>query len=39
MTTNKNIPINWRVYPMIVTGLQVNNAVKEAFHWAAFKLN
>lgn len=37
MPANKNIPVNWRVYPMIVSRLQVNYTVKKAFHWTAIK--
>ena len=33
MPADKDAPIRWKVYAMIVSRLQVNYTVKEAFHW------
>lgn len=39
MSANIDVPINWWMYSMIVSRLQVNNTVIEAFHWTARNLD
>lgn len=35
MSSNTKIPINWRMYPMVVSRFQVNYTIEEAFWRAA----
>lgn len=37
MPAYKNVPVSWRMYSMVISRLQINHAVKEAFLWAATK--